>query len=144
MDKRPIIYVPAGLRYIKDGVMYKVAYYVSRATLKSVHVECYEDGTVEHEYNIHFMDIENAQKLYPKFYVCQGDATVSKIFKDYESCKGFVDELNYTFATTVGSISASKMEEKMELHKQAFKYCAELEEIYIPLDERRCTSEKNK
>ena len=136
MDKRPVVYVPTALRYTSGMVMYKIGYYVSKATLKSSFIECFEDGRMECQHKIRFHNIPNASKLYPNIYISQGDATVSKVFEDYASCKEFVDKQNARFTSPEGAELIARVPNGMKLHKQALKYIEELEQKYILVEER--------
>ena len=143
-SKRPIVYVERELGVYIKGNYRTFGFFVSKAYLKETTINYENDGSKfvvnKVDFNVNpVMFIEDKD-----FKICVESGTEvlrPKIFKDYKSCKEHVNKKNYIFATTVGTTSASKMAKRMELHKQVLKYGAELEEQYIPLEEREQTSE---
>lgn len=146
-DKRPKVYVPRVLTTYNDNDMeIMIGYYVSKAYLSFVGKRYNEDGTVICKYEVNFVngfetkdaDFEILDEDGEEFYVeTSVNVPRNEVFKDYKSCKQYVDELNQKFAQAVGTTSASKIAKRMELHKKAIEFGAKLEEKYIPFEERR-------
>ena len=148
-NKRPIVYVAREFIYCDDNNKEMLGgYYVSKAYLHFAGKEYNEDGTISKEFKVDFVnryecldkkDDEVFCELYAE--ISDVKATKREIFKDYASCKKYVNEQNLKMATAIGTTSASKVVVRMEFYKQAYKYAAALEEKYIPAEEREQASE---
>lgn len=141
MNKRPIVYTIREIRtYNNEHEKCRVGYFVSRAYVTHLDITYHKTGAEVKKYDIDFCDMVYTDfNSSPVWFVENGsknEVYQSKIFKDYMSCKKYVDQQNYIFETTVGTTSASKIAKRMELHKQASEYGKVLEEKYISLEER--------
>ena len=149
MNKRPIVYTIREIRTYNDEYEEcRIGYFVSRAYVTHLDITYHKTGAAVKKYDIDFCDMIytdfNSTPIWIVENGSKNEEYQSKIFKDYASCKNYVDQQNYIFATTVGTPAASKIAKRMELHKQALKYGAKLEEKYIPLEERQEVSENVK
>ena len=137
MNKRPIVYVARDLTFYNErNVECKIASYVSEAYL-IFKGESYEtDGTHSVEYIVDYvrpLEYLNKSETSTKFYADTTPSAVKSIvFDKFEDCKHYVKAENTKFAQIVGSTSASKMQGRQNLIKQALTYGEDLEKYYIP------------
>ena len=141
MNKRPIAYtIRELLTYDDEYNECLIGYFASRAYVTHLDITYHKTGAVVKKYDIDFCDMIytnfNSSPVWIVENGSKSEVYQSKIFKDYASCKKYVDQQNYIFATSVGTTAVSKIAKRMELHKQALKYGAELERKYIPVEER--------
>ncbi len=146
-SKRPIVYVERELGVYINGNYRTFGFFVSKAYLKETTINYENDGS---KFVVSKVDFNVNPSIFIEdkdFKICVEngrDVLKTKIFKDYSSCKKYVNEHNHKLATTVGTISASKIAKRMELHKTVLQYGVELESEYIPLEERQQVSENAK
>lgn len=137
MNKRPIVYTIRELSTYDDEYnICLIGYFVSRAYVTHLDITYHKTGAAVKKYDIDFCDMVYTDfNSSPVWFVENGSKTEvyqSKIFKDYTSCKKYVDEQNDIYFKT----NHTTMPTRIDLHKQAIKVCAKLEEKYIPLEER--------
>ncbi len=131
-DKRPVVYVPRELHvYDTDGECIKFGYFVSTAHLRRKVVDYNEDGKNYNNYYVnldHYIsNMDNKINIYTE----NGDCCKDVIFKDYKSCKAYVDQLNQIQLTILKQeriYSLDKIERKF---KEVMEYGKALEEKYI-------------
>ena len=62
--------------------------------------------------------------------------SVNEIFKDYQSCKAYVDEMNNHLSYHIPEVSSSMAQQKYLIHSMAVEYGRKLEEEFISPEER--------
>lgn len=137
MNKRPIVYVARDLTFYNErNAECKIASYVSEAYLKFKGQYYEEDGSSSVEYIVDYVrPLEHIaqSEASTEFYA---DSTVGAVkgivFDSFAACKDYVEAENTKFAQIVGSTSASKIQGRQDLIKQALAYGEELEKLYIP------------
>lgn len=147
MNKRPIVYVARKLNYYDENNQSRLAgYYVSRAYLNFEGKWYNKDGAVTREYIIDFANtLEMLDDNVNEFYAEKDlNTSTDKVFKNYKVCNKLVNLLNSSFEKTVGSDSESKTSKLMKLHKKALKYGEQLEQKFIPSEEREQVNENIK
>ncbi len=145
MNKRPIAYtIRELLTYDDEYNECLIGYFASRAYVTHLDITYHKTGAVVKKYDIDFCDMIytnfNSSPVWIVENGSKSEVYQSKIFKDYASCKKYVDEQNRIYFTQ----NHTTMPRRMELHKQALKFGAKLEEKYIPLEERQQVSENAK
>ncbi len=130
-DKRPVVYVPRELHvYDTDGECIKFGYFVSTAHLKRKVVDYKENGENYNNYYVsldHYISNMDNNTIYTE----NGDYCKDIIFKEYRSCKEYVDQLNQMQLSHLKQeeiYSTEKIERKF---KKVMEYGKMLEEKYI-------------
>ena len=142
MNKRPIVYTIRELSTYDDEYnICLIGYFVSRAYVTHLDITYHKTDAAVKKYDIDFCDmIYTDFNSSPVWFVENGsknEVYQSKIFKDYVSCKKYVNEQNNIYFKT----NHTTMPRRIELHKQALEYGEALEEKYIPLEEREQSNE---
>ncbi|MBQ3502422.1 MAG: hypothetical protein IJA72_02045 [Clostridia bacterium] len=142
MNKRPIVYtIRELLTYDDEYNSCLIGYFVSRAYIAHLDITYHKTGAAVKKYDIDFCDMVytnfNSSPVWFAENGSKSEVYQSKIFKDYASCKKYVDGQNSIYFTQ----NHTTMPRRIELHKQALKYCKVLEEKYIPAEEREKISE---
>ena len=93
--KRLEVYVPRKLyAYDIDGECIKFGYFVSTAHVKSRTVDHNEEGKVYKNFYISLDYYISSSDDYRNIHVENGFCLTNIVFKDFESCKEYVDQLN--------------------------------------------------
>lgn len=145
-SKQPVVYVARELSAVNEyGDYYLFGYFVSKAYLRRKEIDYKESGDIE--YN-HIVDFNICPAIFAmddnvNIHAENGDGEAkAKIFKDYKSCKEYVDKLNkHRLASMVSDKYAYSRIIIKERFKEVMKYAKYLEDKYIPLEEREQVSE---
>ncbi|MFQ6723845.1 MAG: hypothetical protein ACLRFE_00740 [Clostridia bacterium] len=144
--KRPVVYVPRKLEV--DGIdeLYPViCWFVSKAYLKMTTIEYpeHDNKYVAHvvDYSINPDMLEQNCELSAN--IEDGDNVLKAIvFKDYKSCKEYVNQLNkLRFKNLIKGKHECACEEIEDKFKQVLKCGKDLEDKCIPFQERQQISE---
>ena len=134
-DKRPVVYVPRELyAYDTDGECIKFGYFVSTAHLQRKVVDYKKNGE---NYNNYFVSLDHYisnmdNKI--NIYTENGDYCKDVIFKDYRSCKAYVDELNKWQLIILKQDRIYSLDIIERKFKEVMEYGKMLEEKYIPAE----------
>ncbi len=134
-DKRPVVYVPRELHvYDTDGECIKFGYFVSTAHLKRKVVDYKKNGEIYNNYFVsldHYIsNMDNKINIYTE----NGDYCKDVIFKDYRSCKEYVDELNKWQLIILKQDRIYSLDIIERKFKEVMEYGKMLEEKYIPAE----------
>lgn len=143
-SKQPVVYVVRQLRIpARDGDDGAFGYFVSKAYLQRAIIDYSISGDKEFHYFVDFNIYPeiSVKDYYELIHVENGDCKrKSEIFKDYKSCKKYVEELNNDiFENSLDCISAEYCN-KGYIEENNYKICEcakLLEEKYIPIEERQ-------
>lgn len=137
-NKQPIVYVARDIWFCNGlGDHQKIACFVSPAHLYESFKEYFEDGSVNQEFLVKFdnkpervylsknayFDVDARKKLSFK---------VDKIFKNYQSCKDYVNNTNNLLSNNHIRVLSSMIAQKNSIHNIAVKYGQKLEHKLIP------------
>lgn len=145
-SKQPVVYVARELKVGDGDGGYQVyGWFVSKAYLRRKTIDYTTSGD---KYVNHIVDFNICPAIFAidnnvNIHAENGDGeSKSKIFKDYQSCKEYVDRLNEHRLRTTTIDKPQYIREKIEgRFKEVMKYAKYLEEKYIPLEEREQVSE---
>lgn len=135
-DKRPVVYVARDLHaYDVDGEYFQFGYFVSTAHLDRKVIDYTKNGEKHNNYYVnldHYIsNLDNNVNIYAE---C-GDSLKDRVFKDYRSCKEYVDQLNkYTIENLVKGKCIYSSEKINIKFKEVMEYGKMLEEKYIPAE----------
>ena len=125
-SNQPVVYVARELSVANgEGKNYIFGYFVSKAYLRKKEIEYTPAGDINHNHvGIHAENGDGESK--------------SKIFKDYQSCRKYVNDLNKRRLITMTSdktpYHCARIKQKFG---EVMEYAQFLEERYIPAEERR-------
>lgn len=139
-SKQPLVYVPREIGISEAGKSCTIAYFVSKAYLQKVITEySKEDGSLQAYY---FVNFDNIPSLYVDdlsiaLQTSIGDnVEVCEIFKDYQSCKDFVNKINENLELDIYDLPISRYDQREVLQETAIKYGTNLEKQLIHDDEK--------
>lgn len=139
-SKQPIVYVPREISISEAGKSCILAYFVSKAYLQTVITEYNkEDGSAQAYYFVNYDNIPNkyVDDLCITLQTQIGDnVEVCEIFKDYQSCKDFVDKINKNLVLDIYDLPISRYNQREVLQEKAIKYGTNLEKQLIHDDEK--------
>ena len=141
-SNQPVVYVARELSVANgEGENYIFGYFVSKAYLRKKEIEYTPAGDINHNHIVDFniwpaiFAIDNNVGIHAE----NGDGeSKSKIFKDYQSCRKYVNDLNKRRLITMTSdktpYHCARIKQKFG---EVMEYAQFLEERYIPAEERR-------
>jgi len=131
-DKRPVVYVPRELHaYDTDGECIKFGYFVSTAHLDRKVIDYKKNGENYNNYYVnldHYIsNMDNKINIYTE----NGDCCKDVIFKDYISCKVYVNQLNQKQLSYLKQDEIYSIDTIERKFKEVMEYSKALEEKYI-------------
>ena len=148
--KQPIVYVARELKVADGYGSYHVfGWFVSKAYLKRTTIDYTTSGD---KHCNHIVDFNICPAIFAiddnvSIHAENGDSEPrAEIFKDYKSCKEYVNQLNKGRVEHFkNNKSAFRWQGCVEIkYNEVMKYAKYLEEKYIPLEERQKVSESIK
>ena len=157
-NKQPIVFVPRALKLL-DGegqlTHQTFGWFVSKAYLKSVTTEYTTKGEIKTNYVVNFCPQIHDWEEDVSILVENGDnVSEHKIFKDYKSCKQYVNKLNKDkdnllikqnlecFECPIYN-SEYLREQIRKSFKEVMSYANYLEDKYISTDEKQLSPDKS-
>ena len=145
-SKQPVVYVARELRVGDSDGAYRVfGWFVSKAYLRRKTIDYTTSGD---KYVNHIVDFNICPAIFAiddnvSIHAENGDSEPkAEIFKDYVSCKQYVNDLNKTRLSRLTRNESEYMCEKIENKLiEVMKYAKYLEEKYIAVEEREQISE---
>lgn len=140
----PIVYVAREIWiYDELGKIYDVANFVSKAYLKKAVIQYENDGNAYKEFFVDLKPIKYQKQDNSMFYTQDGNnIKVFHVFKDYVSCRKYVDNLNSYIVSDIYHFPISLYTQRHSIHDNAVQYGKKLEEGFISLEEMNTQPDK--